>query len=85
MIITIIAFLLGAYIAAINNLPVLSPNLYWIALQTPDLSLHPSTGQLQHSSRPLKNRGYSRSRTRMRSVGKRRSEEKLKDRRGSDC
>jgi hypothetical protein len=35
-IITIIAFLLGAgaYIAAINDLPVLSPILYWIALQT---------------------------------------------------
>jgi hypothetical protein len=35
-IITIVAFLLGAgaYIAAINNLPVLSPILYWIALQT---------------------------------------------------
>jgi len=34
-IITIIAFLLGAgaYIAAINNWPVLSPILYWIALQ----------------------------------------------------
>ena len=35
-IITIIAFLLGAgaYIAAINNWPVLSPILYWVALQT---------------------------------------------------
>ncbi len=35
-IITIIAFLLGAgaYVAAINNWPVLSPILYWIALQT---------------------------------------------------
>jgi len=35
-IITIIALLLGAgaYIAAIDNLPVLSPILYWIALQT---------------------------------------------------
>jgi hypothetical protein len=34
-IITIIAFLLGAgaYIAAINNWPVLSP-LYWVAVQT---------------------------------------------------
>jgi len=35
-IITIVAFLLGAgaYIAAINNWPVLSPILYWVALQT---------------------------------------------------
>lgn len=35
-IITIIAFLLGAgaYIAAINNWPVLSPILYWVAVQT---------------------------------------------------
>jgi hypothetical protein len=35
-IITIIALLLGAgaYIAAINNWPVLSPILYWVALQT---------------------------------------------------
>ena len=35
-IITIIALLLGAgaYIAAINNWPVLSPILFWVALQT---------------------------------------------------
>ena len=35
-IITIAAFLLGAgaYIAAINNWPVLSPILYWVAVQT---------------------------------------------------
>jgi hypothetical protein len=35
-IITIVAFLLGAgaYVAAINNWPVLSPILYWVALQT---------------------------------------------------
>jgi hypothetical protein len=35
-IISIVALLLGAgaYIAAINNWPVLSPILYWIALQT---------------------------------------------------
>jgi xanthine/uracil permease len=35
-IITIVALLLGAgtYIAAINNWPVLSPILYWVALQT---------------------------------------------------
>jgi hypothetical protein len=35
-IITITALLLeaGAYIAAINNWPVLSPILYWVALQT---------------------------------------------------
>ena len=35
-IITIIALLLGAgaYIAAINNWPVLCPILYWVALQT---------------------------------------------------
>jgi hypothetical protein len=35
-IITIIALLLGAgaYIAATNNWPVLSPILYWVALQT---------------------------------------------------
>jgi hypothetical protein len=35
-IITIVALLLGAgaYIAAINNWPVVSPILYWVALQT---------------------------------------------------
>ena len=35
-IITIIALLLGAcaYVAAINNWPVVSPILYWVALQT---------------------------------------------------
>jgi hypothetical protein len=35
-IITIIALLLGAgaYIAAVNNWPVLSPILYWVALQS---------------------------------------------------
>jgi hypothetical protein len=35
-IITIIAVLLGAgaYVAAINNWPVVSPILYWVALQT---------------------------------------------------
>ncbi len=35
-IITIVALLLGAgvYIAAINNVPVLRPILYWVALQT---------------------------------------------------
>jgi hypothetical protein len=35
-IITIVALLLGAgaYLAAINNWPVLSPILYWVALQT---------------------------------------------------
>src|SRR5690348_12221892 len=35
-IITIVALLLGAgaYIAAMNNWPVLSPILYWVAVQT---------------------------------------------------
>ena len=30
----------GAYIAAINNWPVLSPILYWVALQTYEIAVH---------------------------------------------